>query len=69
MGALVTLCAAMCRARCPCGAGRAIDGKSAPVASFSLSYSQSVKLIEAGIASSQTRHLSMSFAIVDPAVI
>lgn len=38
----------------------------APVASYSLSFRQATRLIEAATATAQVHHLAMSFAVVDP---
>ena len=66
--AFATLCTACVAQAAHAGqdALSATADTATPVHSFSLSYAQSTKLIEAGIAAAHARHLAMSFAIVDP---
>lgn len=39
---------------------------ASPLASYSLSFKQATKLVEIAAATAQSRHLAMSFAVVDP---
>jgi glc operon protein GlcG len=58
---------------CVAGAQRAVAADlastseaAAPVETYSVSLTQSMKLIEAGIAQARAHHLALSFAVVDP---